>query len=319
MRRDGKEKLFDLNLVAGLTVGLAVIPCMAINFDISGRPAHLTGYITQGAAFGLHDDYDTEKRPPDGPHEPFCGRRLQYIRPIEILRGWHAYGRFGQHDKAIADFNKAIELNQKALTLNKDLFCATAMLAQIYLVQGQYERAIEIGRRSIELGPNIAVNYVILGVILRYAGHFEEAITLGEKAVRLHPFCPWYYLFCLARSYRMAGRYEEALGLYRQILNRAQKEAFSPLAAYIGLADVYSEMGRVEEAHTQASEILRINPNFSLEKWSKTEPFGDAAHLGKRLTSLPKACLKLETPAKSYIILSCAFLSVIVDLRNNIT
>jgi adenylate cyclase len=189
-------------------------------------------------------------------------------------------------------FKKAIELNQKALRLNKDLFCATAMLGQILWSQGQYERAIEMGRRSIELGPNQSLTYVILSGILCYAGEFEEAITLGEKAIRLHPFGRYSYLTTLARSYRMARRYEEALALYRQLLYRAQKEAFSPLAAYIGLADVYSEMGRVEEAHTQASEILRINPNFSLEKWSKTEPFRDPKHLEKRLTALRKAGLK---------------------------
>ena len=189
-------------------------------------------------------------------------------------------------------FKKAIELNQKALRLNKDLFCATAMLGQILWSQGQYERAIEMGRRSIELGPNQSLTYVILSGILCYAGEFEEAVTLGEKAIRLHPFGRYSYLTTLARSYRMAGRYEEALALYRQLLYRAQKEAFSPLAAYIGLADVYSEMGRVEEAHTQASEILRINPNFSLEKWSKTEPFRDPKHLEKRLTALRKAGLK---------------------------
>jgi adenylate cyclase len=187
---------------------------------------------------------------------------------------------------------KAIELNQKALSLNKDLFCATAMLGQIYWAQRQYERAIETGRRSIELGPNISVNYVILSEILCYAGNFEEAITLSEKAMRLHPFCPWYYLRTLARSYRMVGRYEEALGLYGQILSRAQKESFSPLLAHIGLAEVYSEMGRDEEAHTQALEILRIDPSFSLEKWSKMEPFRDGKHLERRLIALRKAGLK---------------------------
>jgi TolB-like protein len=189
-------------------------------------------------------------------------------------------------------FKKAIELNQKALTLNKDLFCATAMLGQIHLALRQYDQAIEMCRRSIELGPNIAVNYVILSTILRYAGNFEEAITLGEKAVRLHPFCPHYYLTNLASSYRMAGRYEEAFELYRQVLHRAQKEVFNPLPVYIGLAEVYSKMGQVEEAHTQALEILRINPSFSLENWSKTEPFRDVKHLETRLAALRKAGLK---------------------------
>ena len=189
-------------------------------------------------------------------------------------------------------FKKAIELNQKALSLNKDLFCATAMLGQIHFAQRQYDQAIELGRRSIELGPNIAVNYRILGSTLCYTGNFEEAITLGEKAVLLHPFCPWYYLSSLAMYYRMAGHYEEALSLYRQILYRAQKEAFSPLPVYIGLADVYSEMDRVEEAHAQALEILRIDPSFSLENWSKSEPFRDPKHLEKRLIALRRAGLK---------------------------
>jgi adenylate cyclase len=184
-------------------------------------------------------------------------------------------------------YKKAIELNQKALSLNKDLFCATAMLGQIHLAQRQYERAIEMGRRSIELGPSIAVNYLILGETLCYAGNFEEAITLGEKALSLHPMRRNYYLNSLARSYRMAGRYEEALALYRETLHRFK----NPLPAYIGLAEVYSEMGRVEEAHTQALEVLRINPSFSLENWSKTEPFRDPKHLEKRLTALRKAGL----------------------------
>jgi adenylate cyclase len=200
--------------------------------------------------------------------------------------------RMGWCESPKQHFKKSVELNQKALTLNKDLFCATAMLGQIYWAQGQYERAIEMGHRSIELGPNQPLNYVILSEILCFAGNFEEAVALGEKAIRLHPFCSIYYLTTLARSYRMAGRYEKALALYRHSLNRAQKEAHYPLPAYIGLADVYSAMGRVKEANTQALEILRLNPSFSLENWSKTEPFRDAKHLDKRLTALRKAGLK---------------------------
>ena len=90
----------------------------------------------------------------------------------------------------------------------------------------------------------------------------------------------------------MAGRYEEALTLYRKGLYRAQEVGLNPLSAYIGLAEVYWEMGRGEEAHTQALEILRIDPSFSLTKWSKTEPFRDPKHLETRLTALRKAGLK---------------------------
>jgi len=219
------------------------------------------------------------------PQYGFAWSLLAYSYFNAARRGWC--------ESPMEYFKKAIELNQKALTLNKDLFCATAMLGQIHLYQKQYDQAIEMGRKSIELGPNIAINYMVLGETLYYAGKFEEAITLGEEAVRLHPLGPWFYRFSLANSYRMAGRYEEALALYRQILTHAQKdEVIKLLVTYIGLAEVYSEIDRVEEAHTQALEILRINPKFSLENWSQTEPFRDAAHLEKRLTALRKAGLK---------------------------
>jgi adenylate cyclase len=217
----------------------------------------------------------------------------QYGFAWSLLAYSHYFAaRMGWCESPKEYFKKAIELNQKALTLNKDLFCATAMLGQIHLAQGQYEQAIEMGRRSIELGPNMVVNYRILAETLYYTGNFEEAITLGEKAIRLHPFCSWFFLTDLARSYCMVGRYEEALVLYRKGLNRAQEVGLNPLPVYIGLAEVYSEMGRVKEAHTHALEILRINPSFSLENWSKREPFRDAAHLEKRLTALRKAGLK---------------------------
>ena len=199
---------------------------------------------------------------------------------------------FGWCESPKEYLQKAIELNQKALRLDNGLFCATAMLGSIYLYQRQYERAIEMGRRSIELGPSIAINYAVLAITLDYAGNFDEAIALGKQAVRLHPFCPLWYLDVLAGSYRMGGRYEEALALYKQVLTRAQKEAYNPFGAHIGLAEVYSEMGRVQEAHTQAKEILQIAPSFSLENWGKTLPFRDPKHLEKRLTALRKAGLK---------------------------
>jgi adenylate cyclase len=218
------------------------------------------------------------------PQSGFAWSLLAYTYYLAALNGWC--------ESFEECFKKAIELNQKALTLNKDLFCATAMRGGIYLLQGQYERAIETGRRSIELAPSQAQNYGALAVTLNYAGNFEEAITLGEKAIRLHPFCQLWYLDTLATSYRMAGRYEEGLALYKQILKRAQKETFYLFPAHIGLAEVYSEMGRVDEAHAQAKEILRIAPSFSLVNWSKTQPFRDPKDLEKRLTALRKAGLK---------------------------
>jgi adenylate cyclase len=198
----------------------------------------------------------------------------------------------GWSDSPEEYFKKADELNQKALTLNKNLFCATAMRGEIYLYQRQFERAIETGRRSIELAPSQAMVYAKLAMTLNLAGNFEEAVTMAEEAVRLNPYCQPWYMDYLAWSYLMAGRYEEALATYKKELTRVLKEGGTPLFAHLGLACVYSEMDRVKEAHTHALEVIRIYPTFSLEIYRKWLPYKNPKHLEKLLVSLRNAGLK---------------------------
>jgi adenylate cyclase len=209
-----------------------------------------------------------------------------------MAHGYFTEARMGWCESPKEYFEKAVDLNRKALALNKELYFAIAMLGQIHLAQGHYDQAIELGRKAVALGPSQAYCYMVLGGILRYAGSFDEAIKVGETSMRLHPSCPWYYCFDLAMSYRMAGRYEEALALLRHSLERAPKEDLIPLPIHVGFADVYSEMGRAKEARVEAEEVLRMDPGFSLEDLKKTEPFRDAAYLKERLASLRKAGLK---------------------------
>jgi hypothetical protein len=85
----------------------------------------------------------------------------------------------------------------------------------------------------------------------------------------------------------MPGRYEEALALDRQILTRAQKEAFNPLPIHIELAEVYSGIGRVKEAHTQALEVLRIDPGLfvrELEQNAALQGCGTSSEVPHRAT-----------------------------------
>jgi len=62
--------------------------------------------------------------------------------------------------------------------------------------------------------------------------------------------------------------------------------------AHLVLASCYAELGREEEARAAAAEVLRINPNFSLEVWRQMIPFKDPAELERYLAGLRKAGLK---------------------------
>ena len=119
--------------------------------------------------------------------------------------------------------------------------------------------------------PTIADAYRWLGDILNYAGRPEEAIGLIEKAMRLNPHYPPFYLFYLGEAYRLTGRYEEAIAAYKRALTRNP----NLLPAHLSLAVIYSELGREEEARAEAAEVLRLNPNFSLEGVRQIVPYKD--------------------------------------------
>jgi hypothetical protein len=64
------------------------------------------------------------------------------------------------------------------------------------------------------------------------------------------------------------------------------------LPPHLTLAAVYSELGQVAEARVEAAEVLRLNPNFSLEVHKQRMPIKDPAVLERHIAALRKAGLK---------------------------
>ena len=51
-------------------------------------------------------------------------------------------------------------------------------------------------------------------------------------------------------------------------------------------------MGREKEARTEAAEVIRINPKFSVDKWAKIIPYKDQSEIDKFVNALRKVGLK---------------------------
>jgi adenylate cyclase len=73
------------------------------------------------------------------------------------------------------------------------------------------------------------------------------------------------------------------------LLERIPKGETSPLYAHITLAQAHIGIDRKEETQTHAAEVLKINPNFSLERRQKRQPFKDPAHWELLSEALRKA------------------------------
>ena len=162
-------------------------------------------------------------------------------------------------------FAKAMELLQKAIVLDDTFAEAHSQLGFLFSIERRHDKAFALGEKAVALNPNSADSHLRLGKILTFADRYEESILEYKTAIRLNPIPPNRYLWSLGLSYGLMGRYEEAITW----CEKAIRQEPDSLLAHIMMAVVYSWSGRDEEARAEAAEVLRINPNFSLEKFAK--------------------------------------------------
>ena len=205
---------------------------------------------------------------------------LAWTHMMEVWFGWNQ-----SPDECI---KRATELAQKALALNDTLDSTHSLLGNIFLIKRQYDKAVAEAEGAVALNPNGADAHAHLGMILHYVGRPEEAIVFLKKATRLNPLPPNWYLFSLGHAYRMKGRYDEAIAVYRRVLDRNPDD----MVAHAGLTATYSLSGRMEEARAEATEVLRLNPKSSLDHLAKTIPFKNQSDIDSYINALRKAGLK---------------------------
>jgi adenylate cyclase len=210
-----------------------------------------------------------------------------------VRLGWTyiVASRPGWSQSPSESWEKAVEISQKLSVLDESDSDVCALVGDVYLWQDRYEEAISEGEKSIVLGPTNAQAHVLLAVTMNVVGRFDETIELVKKAMRLHPYYPAYYLRWLGEAYRMTGRYEEALTVYKLLLHRARKGEHPILGAHIYMAEVYMELGREKEARAHTAEALKLDPKLSLEQARKQliHRYKDPTHLQRRLNALRKA------------------------------
>jgi len=175
----------------------------------------------------------------------------------------------------LLSFEQIEKLSEKALELNDSLDFAHSLLGMIFLFKRQYDEAIKEGERAVSLNPNGADVLAQLGLILNYSGKPEQAIPILEKAIRLNPIPPSLFFTHLSIAYRLTGQYKQAI----RMCNRAISIEPDDVTPFVSLVASYILSGHDKEAHEAASEIIKINPNFSPVEFANRLPYKDQAEL----------------------------------------
>jgi len=89
-----------------------------------------------------------------------------------------------------------------------------------------------------------------------------------KDAVRPNPMPPERYLHEFGSCYRLMGRYDEAIAILKKALDAIPNY----LNSRINLIATYVMSGKEEAARAEAVEVLRQNPDFSVEKCLACSP-----------------------------------------------
>lgn len=183
----------------------------------------------------------------------------------------------------------AVAEAERAIALDPNDERSYVALANVFNFSGERTtEAIELLEKAIRLNPRYSFDLPFnLGWAYIFLGRLEEANGLAEKALRRPRLLP-VNLIQLGHTYYLIGRTEQAIAALKKSLNSSPAD----LDAHLHLAAVYSELGQDAEAQAEAAEVLRINPNWSLEVWKQRVPYKDPAMLERGFAVLRKAGLK---------------------------
>ena len=201
--------------------------------------------------------------------------------------GWYHWALANMGTSPEKNLKKALELAQKAISLDESNSMRHSLLGSIYLLMRKYDKAIESGKRAVELDPNGASVSALLGMTLSYAEHLDDAIAHFKKAIRLNPFSPYWYYTQLGNCYIQKGQYEDALKKYKKALQRSP-DAWTN---YLGLATIYVFLNRQEEAEAAVRKVLETHPNYSTGRAQNLWPYKNPADLKILVDALRKAGL----------------------------
>ena len=155
----------------------------------------------------------------------------------------------GQPREALRHFQRALELDPKAVATWQNI-------GNAYFALGQFRLAAQQYRQAVALDPRFASGFNNLGATLWELREPEEALANYRAALAIDPNHPGAHQNA-ARAYFALGRFAEAAAHYRSV---TQQQPDSPSAHYdLGLA--LARAGEIDPAIEHFRTALELQPS----------------------------------------------------------
>jgi tetratricopeptide (TPR) repeat protein len=193
----------------------------------------------------------------------------------------------GWVDAPERSLERGMEIAERAVAMDDEEPFAHFALAEALLWHRELDRALVEARRCLGLAPNSAEGHVVTANIQFYAGDAAGSLKTLEAYMRLDPFYREITLYFLAQAQEGLGQFDEAVTTLKRRLERNPGSQTS----YALLAACYGHLGRIAESRAAWAELMKIAPDFSMERRRRVLPFKDPEMFERRLEGMRKAGL----------------------------
>ena len=238
-----------------LRIGGPVDPPTVRPSDVNPTLLLLAGWLLCGVALGQSSP-DAEKcAEASGPDETIsaCTRAITsgdlsaFNLTIAFYNRGTAWNSKGNYDRAIADFNEAIQLRPEyALAYNNR--------GNAWGNKNDYERAIGDYSEAIRLNPKYALAYSNRGTAWNHKGDYDRAIADYSEAIRLNPKYARAYLHRGVTRFAQ-GRFELANADFSEALRVNPSDAYVVLWRYFAQSRAGHVTAAASELVTNAAQV----------------------------------------------------------------
>jgi len=193
----------------------------------------------------------------------------------------------GRGEAAEQSLRTGLELARRAVAMDGEDPYAHFVLSVVSIWLRDYETARAEVQRCLALAPSSAEGRLQLANLHYYEGDPAAALETLNAYLRLDPLYPGLALHFVAQAQHALGQYEAAVETLKRRLERDPKSE----TAYALLASSYGHLGQIDESRAAWAQVMRIAPDFSVERRWGILPFKNPAGYAHRVEGLRKAGL----------------------------
>jgi tetratricopeptide (TPR) repeat protein len=223
-----------------------------------------------------------------------------YGKIIEFKPDWNwpyhnrglAYADMGEYDKAISDYNKAIEIDP----MDAGVYKAYLNRGNAYDSKGEYNQAISDYNKALEINPEYAEGYNNRGLAYANRGEYNQAISDYNKALEIKPEYAEAYAN-RGNAYCYQGEYDLAIPDYNKTIELNARLA----GAYYNRGLAYALKGQYDQAISDCSKELEINPRDARAYITRGISYADKGEYDQAMSDYNKALEIDPIRAEPYI------------------